>query len=130
MVETTTKIKFSSYSNIFFPETNTKKSFKIERVSINSENYLIFQIIHSFLFYSFTSEEFIKLYNEDLIYENSNFLIKKLNEIIKKIKKIIIIQYDSLLKLNHNKLDNLETLSKIIKLSYLKIHRDKIERLT
>ena len=130
MVETTTKIKFSSYSNIFFPETNTKKSFKIERVSINSENYLIFQIIHSFLFYSFTSEEFIKLYNEDLIYENSNFLIKKLNEIIKKIKKNIIIQYDSLLKLNHNKLDNLETLSKIIKLSYLKIHRDKIERLT
>lgn len=129
MVETTTKIKFSSYSNIFFPETNTKKSFKIERVSINSENYLIFQIIHSFLFYSFTSEEFIKLYNEDLIYENSNFLIKKLNEIIKKIKKNIIIQYDSLLKLNHNKLDNLETLSKIIKLSYLKIHRDKIEKL-
>lgn len=127
MVETTTKIKFSQDEEIFYPEQNIKRSFKTEVVDINKENYLVFQIIHSFLFYSFTSEEFIKLYNKDLIYNNSSELIRKINEIVEKIKKNIIIQCDPLFKLNSDKSESLERLSKIIQLSHLKIERDKIQ---
>lgn len=128
MVDTTTKIKFSQNGEIFYPEQKIKRSFKTEVVDINKENYLVFQIIHSFLFYSFTSEEFIKLYNKDLIYNKSLELIRKINEIIKKIKKNIIIQCDPLFKLNSGKSQSLEKLSKIIQLSHLKIERDKIQR--
>lgn len=128
MVETTTKIKFSPNQEIFYPEQNIKRSFKTEVVNINKENYLVFQIIHSFLFYSFTSEEFIKLYNKDLIYNNSSELIRKINEIVQKIKKNIIIQCDPLFKLNSDKSESLERLSKVIQLSHLKIQRDKIQR--
>ena len=128
MVDTTTKIKFYQNGEIFYHEQKIKRSFKTEVVDINKENYLVFQIIHSFLFYSFTSEEFIKLYNKDLIYNKSLELIRKINEIIKKIKKNIIIQCDPLFKLNSGKSQSLEKLSKIIQLSHLKIERDKIQR--
>ena len=56
MVETTTTIKVSSDQEIFYPEQHLNRSFKTEVVDINKENYLVFQIIHSFLFYSLTSE--------------------------------------------------------------------------
>jgi len=126
MVETINKIQFSPNEEIIYPKNNIKRSFQTEFISINSDNYLVYQIIHSFLFYSFTSEEFLKLYNKDLIDKQSNHLIQSLNEIIQKIEKNTIIHYDNYIKLNSNKLKLLERLLKIIKFSQLKIQRDKL----
>ena len=128
MIKTTNRIKFSPNEEIFYPDKNIKRSYKTEIIDVNKENYLVFQIIHSFLFYSFTSEEFMKLYNKDLIYNNSIEIIKKINEIVAKIKKNIIIQCDPLFKLNLDKSESLERLSKIIKLSYLKIQEEKYKK--
>ena len=129
MVETLSNIKFSPNLEIISPNKNRKRSIQTEKININKDNYLVFQIIHSFLFYSFTSEEFMKLYNKDLIYNNSEELILKINEILKKIKKNTIIQCDPLFKLNSKKSESLKRLSKIIQLSHLKIQREKIEGL-
>ena len=126
MVETINKIQFSPNEEIIYPKDNIKRSFQTEFISINSDNCLVYQIIHSFLFYSFTSEEFLKLYNKDLIDKQSNHLIQSLNEIIQKIEKNTIIHCDNCIKLNPNKLKLLERLLKIIKFSQLKIQRDKL----
>ena len=126
MVETINKIQFSPNEEIIYLKDNIKRSFQTEFISINSDNCLVYQIIHSFLFYSFTSEEFLKLYNKDLIDKQSNHLIQSLNEIIQKIEKNTIIHCDNCIKLNSNKLKLLERLLKIIKFSQLKIQRDKL----
>ena len=126
MVETINKIQFSPNDEIVYPKNNIKRSFQTEFIEINSDNCLVYQIIHSFLFYSFTSEEFLKLYNKDLIDKKSNYLIQSLNEIIQKIEKNTIIHCDNRVKLNYNKLKLLERLLKIIKFSQLKIQRDKL----
>ena len=126
MVETIKQIQFSPNEEIIYPKDNIKKSFQTEFIEINSDNCLVYQIIHSFLFYSFTSEEFLKLYNKDIIDKQSNHLIQSLNEIIQKIEKNTIIHCNNYIKLNSSKLKLLERLLKIIKFSQLKIQRDKL----
>jgi len=129
MVEVTKHINFSDSSELILFDSDSlypSQKLKTEFIPKIGNNFILFQLINSYLFQSFTLKEFLNLYNEKFIYKYGQKISEDINLLISKLENNICINFNNCIKINQKHTKQLIKLSKIIQLSYLSIKRHKL----
>ena len=124
-------IQWSKNSKLRYFDTeiiDTPKDIKTkDKDGPNQYSHLLGYIIHSYLKQSFTSEQFIQKYKEDLIYHKGTQLYNDINYILSKLKDNQYILYYKLCRLNKkDHMKSLQRLGKIIKLATLNVQYNRL----